>query len=45
MTIYNITATVQVRKDFGKCYDFYKEILGLVPISGDRNGPYTSFAS
>jgi len=45
MMISNITACVQVRKDFGKCYDFYKEILGLVPVSGNRNGPYTSFAS
>lgn len=30
-------------KDFPKCFDFYKEILGLEPTWGDRNGPYASF--
>ncbi|NLW78581.1 MAG: glyoxalase/bleomycin resistance/dioxygenase family protein [Ruminococcaceae bacterium] len=30
-------------KDFAKCYDFYTEAMGLVPVWGDRNGPYTSF--
>jgi len=45
MRIDRITACVQVRKDFGACFDFYTEKLGLIPISGNRNGPYTSFAS
>ena len=45
MNINRITACVQVRKVFGACFDFYTEKLGLVPISGNRNGPYTSFAS
>ena len=35
---------VLVRKDYGACYDFYTGKLGLVPVWGDRNGPYTSFA-
>ena len=39
------TVRIIVRKDYGTCYDFYSEILGLVPVWGDRNGPYTSFAT
>ena len=38
------TIRVLVRKDYGVCFDFYKEKIGLVPVFGDRNGPYTSFA-
>lgn len=38
------TVRVLVRKDYGTCYDFYTEKLGLVPVWGDRSGPYTSFA-
>ncbi|MCL2382866.1 MAG: VOC family protein [Oscillospiraceae bacterium] len=45
MGINRITAGVQVRKDFGKCFDFYTKKLGLIPVYGDRTGPYTSFAS
>ena len=45
MKINRITAGVQVRGDFQKCFDFYTEKVGLVPIYGDRAGPYTSFAS
>ena len=45
MKINRVTAGVQVRKDFQKCFDFYTEKMGLVPIYGDRNGGYTSFAS
>ena len=33
------TLRVLVQKDYGACYDFYTEKLGLVPIWGDRNGP------
>jgi len=44
MKINRITAGVQVRKDFAECFEFYTEKLGLIPIYGDRNGPYTSFA-
>ena len=36
---------MQVRKDYQKCFYFYTEKLGLVPIYGNRNGPYTNFAS
>jgi predicted enzyme related to lactoylglutathione lyase len=38
------TIRVLVRNDFGKCFDFYKDTIGLMPVWGDRNGPYTSFA-
>jgi len=38
------TLRILVRGDYGKCFDFYTEKLGLVPVWGDRNGPYTSFA-
>lgn len=38
------TIRVLVRQDYGACYDFYTEKLGLVAVWGDRNGPYTSFA-
>jgi len=36
--------TVLVRKDYGACFDFYTEKLGLVPIWGDRNSSWTGFA-
>lgn len=39
-----ISTRILVRKDYGKCYDFYTEKLGLAAVWGDRNGPYTSFA-
>lgn len=39
------TIRILVRKNYGECYDFYKEKLGLIPVWGDRNGPYTSFAT
>ena len=45
MSFNRVTAGVQVRSDFQKCFDFYTEKMGLVPIHGDRNGPYTSFAN
>lgn len=38
------TIRVLVRKNYGECFDFYKEKIGLVPVWGDRNGQYTSFA-
>lgn len=41
---FNETALrILVRGDYGKCYDFYTEKLGLIPVWGDRNSPYTSF--
>jgi len=39
------TLGVLVRKDYGACFDFYTEKLGLIPTWGDRNGPYTSFTT
>jgi len=37
------TITILVRKDYGACFDFYTQKLGLVPVWGDRNGPWTGF--
>lgn len=39
------TVRVLVRKDYGACYDFYTQKLGLLPNWGDRNGPYTDFVT
>ncbi|MCL2547198.1 MAG: VOC family protein [Oscillospiraceae bacterium] len=44
MKINRVTAGVQIRGDYQKCFDFYTQKLGLVPIYGDEHGPYTSFA-
>lgn len=44
MKLNEITLRILVRKDFGACFDFYTQKLGLVPAWGDRSGPYTSFA-
>jgi catechol 2,3-dioxygenase-like lactoylglutathione lyase family enzyme len=42
------TVRILVRKDYGKCFDFYTKKLGLIPnweySAGDNNGPYTSFS-
>lgn len=38
------TIRILVRKNYGECFDFYTEKLGLIPVWGDRNGPYTSFS-
>ncbi|MEG0239787.1 VOC family protein [Anaerorhabdus sp.] len=45
MKFNEVKMRVLVRKDYGACFDFYKDIIGLVPVWGDRNGPYTSFAT
>ena len=37
------SVTILVRKDFGACFDFYTEKLGLIPVMGDRNGPWCGF--
>ena len=39
------TIRVLVRKNYGECFDFYTQKLGLHVVWGDRNGPYTSFAA
>ncbi|MGI6664428.1 MAG: VOC family protein [Christensenellaceae bacterium] len=44
MRFQDTTIRILVRKEYGACFDFYTEKLGLVPVWGDRNGPYTSFA-
>ena len=38
------TVRILVRKNYGECFDFYTQKMGLIPVWGDRNGPYTSFA-
>lgn len=38
------TIRILVRKNYGECYDFYANKIGLIAVWGDRNGPYTSFA-
>ena len=45
MRINRVTATVQVKGDYRKCYAFYTEKVGLIPIYGDCDGPYTSFSN
>jgi len=35
--------TILARKDYGACFDFYTEKLGLIPVMGDRNGPWCGF--
>ena len=37
------SVTVMVRKDYGACFDFYTQKLGLIPVMGDRNGPWCGF--
>ncbi|SJZ50159.1 VOC family protein [Anaerorhabdus furcosa] len=44
MRFQDTTIRILVRKNYGECFDFYSEKLGLYPIWGDRNGPYTSFS-
>ncbi len=44
MRFNDMTVRILVRKDYGACFDFYKDKMGLLPVYGDRNGPYTSFA-
>lgn len=44
MLFKDTTIRILVRKNYGECFDFYTEKLGLIPVWGDRNGPYTSFA-
>lgn len=44
MRMNETTIRVLVRKNYGACFDFYTQKLGLVAVWGDRNGPYTSFA-
>ena len=40
----NTTIRILVRKNYGECFDFYTDKIGLTPVWGDRNGPYTSFS-
>lgn len=45
MNFNEATIRILVRKDYGKCFDFYTKKMGLTAVWGDRNGPYTSFAT
>lgn len=38
------TIRILVRNNYGECFDFYTEKMGLITVWGDRNSPYTSFA-
>lgn len=44
MKFNEITVRVLVWKNYGECFDFYTEKIGLVAIWGDRNKTYTSFS-
>lgn len=44
MKLNETTIRILVRKNYGECFDFYTEKMGLTAVWGDRNGPYTSFA-
>lgn len=44
MRMNETTIRILVRNDYGACFDFYTQKLGLIPVWGDRNGTYTSFA-
>lgn len=44
MNFSDTTLRILVRKNYGDCFDFYTEKMGLIAVWGDRNGPYTSFA-
>ena len=39
------TIRILVRKDYGACFDFYTQKLGLIPDWGGRDGTYTSVAA
>lgn len=44
MKLNETTIRILVRKNYGECFDFYTEKIGLTAVWGDRNGPYTSFS-
>lgn len=44
MKLDQMTVRILVRKNYGECFDFYTEKMGLVPVWGDRRGPYTAFS-
>jgi len=43
MNFNKLAVTINVWKDYGACFDFYTEKLGLIPDWGDRNSKWTSF--
>lgn len=45
MKLNETTIRILVRKNYGECFDFYTEKIGLTAVWGDRNGPYTSFSA
>ncbi|NIA69659.1 hypothetical protein HBA54_13740 [Pelagibius litoralis] len=40
MRMYSVRLLVQ---DFGTCFRFYRDIIGLAPVWGDESGPYADF--
>jgi len=45
MNFNKLAVTINVWKDYGACFDFYTEKMGLVPSWGDRNSEWTSFSA
>lgn len=45
MNFNKLAVTVNVWKDYGACFDFYTEKMGLVPHWGDRNSEWSSFSA
>jgi len=42
---FNLTRTRLLVRDFKACFKFYQEILGLVHVGGNENGPYAEFTT
>ncbi|WP_163269056.1 VOC family protein [Chelativorans alearense] len=40
MEMYSVRLLVQ---DFGACFRFYRDVIGLAPVWGDEAGPYADF--
>jgi len=45
MRFNELSARILVRGDYRVYFDFCTEKLGLIPVYGDRNGPYTNFTT
>ena len=45
MNFNKLAVTINVWNDYGACFDFYTEKMGLVPHWGDRNSEWTSFSA
>ncbi|MCL2569424.1 MAG: VOC family protein [Oscillospiraceae bacterium] len=45
MNFNKLAVTINVWKDYGACFDFYTETMGLVPSWGDRASEWTSLSA